>query len=325
MLLILTPTSHLNVFQKDLKNSDLPFVEYPNISDPSDISEEHGEIATSVFLNPNKQRFIFDKSFHKVLPNLEHIFTASTGTLHIETQHFSRKQIKVHSLKNDLNLLSDVPSTADLAFCHLLNWARNIHPAIRACRHGIWDFEPFIGKQIKDLKVGIVGLGRLGKIFAKYSSIFGSEVSYVDPITNASPKGFKRIDTLEELFEVNDVVSLHVHPEKKPIVTARHLVKAKGKPFCLINTSRGEVVDEAAVCEALEDHSEFCYYSDVLCDEQAGLGQSKIYKHFRNEVFGDRLILSPHLGGSTQGAQEAAYGHTLRKFFSSQQTHSDVE
>lgn len=315
MLLIATPTEHLKKFRNHLEESGIIYYDFPNLTNFNSIPENQRKLIKYIFLNPNKQKFVFDNLCHQFLPNLTDIFTASTGTLHIQKDYFDNHGVKIHSLKNDIELLENISSTAELAFLFLLSAIRNYIPSMQSVHQMEWNYEPFTGHQVKDLNIGVVGLGRLGKIFTRFCNTFGASVYYFDPHVFVEGNKLIKVNSLDDLMRLCDVVSLHVHPETKPIINNLSLKNVKEKKFILINTSRGEVVDEHAIISCLDQNHNFKYFTDVIINEQSSKETSPVYINFINDVFKDRLQVTPHLGGSTFGAQELAYNHTLKKVF----------
>ena len=110
--------------------------------------------------NPNKQNFILDEDIFKD-STVKGINTASTGLNHIDLDYCVEKNIKVVSLKNDLELINDLPSTSELAFGLMMSLMRNIPKSFHSVKDGNWDYEPYVGHQIKGKTIGIIGYGRL--------------------------------------------------------------------------------------------------------------------------------------------------------------------
>ena len=110
-----------------------------------------------------------------------------------------RREISIISLKNEVNFLSQVTSTAELAFTMMLTMVRKISPAVHDVYLDNWDCEKFIGKQIQDLNIGVLGMGRLGKIFSSYCNAFDPKLSFYDPFVDKSP--FPWIEKIENLEE----------------------------------------------------------------------------------------------------------------------------
>ena len=154
------------------------------------------------------------------------------------------------------------------------------------------------------LTVGIIGYGRLGRMMARYCSSFGSKVLVCDPYC-------RRVNKvgLKELFDKSDIVSLHVHVTDE----TRHMIDENllgnlETPVYLINTSRGEIVDEKAIIAALESGKLLGYATDVLEDEFGNIKNSDLTK--RQDL---NIIITPHIAGMTKEARNIAYSAAVEK------------
>ncbi len=256
-----------------------------------------------LFTNPNKQGFLLDKevlngSFIKV------INTCSTGTNHIDIDFCASSGIKIWSLTNDMELINDLPSTSELAFGLMVSLFRKINSGFDSVKEGNWNYEPYIGKQIKNSSIGIIGYGRLGKIMSNFCSAFEMGVHIYDP--------YLGYDDLNGLLKNSDAISLHVHvtDETRDMINDDFLSKMKPGSY-LINTSRGELVDEEAVIDAIETNHLAGYATDVIRDEFGDMRSSKLVKYARKN---SRVIITPHVGGMTLEGQTKAYKWAINKF-----------
>lgn len=316
MIAILTPSSHLKSFNALIKDNGLEILYLPNFNpDNHELDVRQSEVK-AVFLNPNRQGYFFGSDTHRLFPNIKTIFTASTGTLHVDVSYFNKANINVVSLKNDHHILNSIPSTAELAIALSLMGIRKIPAASCSVEAGDWDYWPFLGRQIKDAEVGVLGLGRLGQIFADNMSSMGARINFFDPTVVAKNQKFRKHETINSLFQTCDLVSLHTHPYPEPIVKKDLIFCLKGRHSVLVNTSRGEVVDEDAVLELLEVDETFSYFTDVVTKEHM-IEENELVLAFKRGLYPNRLFITPHLGGSTLGAQDTAYSHTLRKYIRS--------
>jgi len=260
------------------------------------------ELCEIIYTNPNQQRFTIDESLLDGTM-IHTICTASTGLNHIDMKYCHSKNIKVISITKELETLKKITSTAELAFCLLLTSIRHIIPAVESVRQQKWSWEPFLGRQIKDLNIGIVGHGRLGTMFSSYCKAFGATVSVYDPYVDVKNLGYNQVENIEKLVEICDVISLHVHvsDETKYLINKNTLKNAK-QNLVIINTSRGEIVDENDITDLLKSNMISHYACDVL------------EKEFVNNVDSPLLLLenskvtiTPHIGGSSSDAQKIAY------------------
>jgi len=260
-----------------------------------------------IFTNPNKQNFMLDAELLKDT-GITTICTASTGLNHIDLEYCRKNKIKALSITKDYAILNRVTSTAEHSFGLMMALVRNIPKSFDSVKSGAWDWEKYIGRQIDHLTIGIVGLGRLGKMMAKYCHAFGAKVLVYDPYVTES--GYEHVASLGQLASSCDVISLHVHvtEETKHFINKSVLNKTN-KSMYLINTSRGEVVNEADIITALEDGHLTGYATDVVEDEFGDLGSSEIIKRC-NDL---NIIVTPHIGGMCKEAREIAYNAVIDK------------
>lgn len=258
----------------------------------------------TIFCNPNQQSYKIDEDLLWGT-NVRTINTASTGLNHIDLEYCKSMNIEIQCHKNDFELLNHLPSTSELAFGLLLDLMRNITLSNNVTkRDSSWDYLPFVGQQMKDYKVGIIGYGRLGKMMAKFCRAFDAEVYIYDPYSDES-----NIDTLEELFDTCDAVSLHVHvTDETRYMINRELLNRKVK--YIVNTSRGEIVNEKDIVEALKASNLKGYGADVLEHEFENISNSPFFQLDNSKL---NCIFTPHVGGMTIQGQTKAYKWSIDK------------
>ena len=257
-----------------------------------------------LFTNPNKQPFILDEEVLKD-SNIKVINTCSTGTNHIDMKYCKENNIEVWHLARDYELINQLPSTAEHAFGLMLSLLRKIPMSFHSVKDGNWDYEPYIGRQLKGLTVGIIGYGRLGKMMETYCHAFGMTVKIHDP--------YEGYDDLDLVLRESDVISLHVHVTGKTVgmINGNTIKRMKKKPY-LINTSRGEIVNEKKVIEAIENGKLSGYATDVITDEFGNIHNSKLVEFSMNPT--NNVIITPHVGGMTWEGQTKAYKWAINKF-----------
>lgn len=310
-IIIITPIKHIgSLFQQFSKKF---YVTYkPNISYKNLSSNIHRY--DILFTNPNKSRVFLDSKILNKAKKLRIISTASTGTNHIDEIAASRLNIKILSLKKETKYMSKITSTSELAFGLMLNLIRNILPAEKSVMKNKWNYEPFIGRQINFLKIGVVGYGRLGSVFLKYASIFGSDLYAYDPFKKNKNKKIKFCKSIKEIFKICDIISLHVHVNEntKNLINKNNLKFLKNGSI-LINTSRGDLVNEVDLINYLKKFNKSKYGTDVLKNEILGIKNNIIYKSSKLKCLTDRILITPHIGGMTKEAQLLAYSYSLKK------------
>ena len=195
---------------------------------------------------------------------------------------------------------SNIVSAAELAVGLMLAAARHISPAHAALRQGEWKRSKYTGIELYEKTVGIVGLGRIGVLVAQRLSAFGMTVIAHDPYVQAgraAQMGVRLVD-LETLLAESDFMSVHLPktPETIGLIGDHqlHLVKPS---LVLVNAARGGIVDETALYAALKEGRVAAAGLDVFASEPCT--DSPLFEL-------DNVVATPHLGASTDEAQEKA-------------------
>ena len=301
-----TPINHLKGLKRNLKKRG-KLVYKPNINkmELKKILKKNKKI-NIIFCNPNRQGYVLDK---EILQNssVKLINTASTGLNHINRYDCKKLGIKILSLTKDIKLIRRLPSTSELSFGLMINLQRNIFQSFKSVKNKKWDYTPFIGQELSSLTIGIIGLGRLGNFMAKYAKAFGMRVFYYDPFKKI--KKYRKTN-LKKLIQISDVISIHTHVnnETKYLINKKILKLAKNKPI-IINTSRGEIVNEKDIIWGLKNKIISGYGADVIEKEFSNIQKSPIIKNINKY----NIIITPHIGGMTYQGQERAYNFAIRK------------
>lgn len=231
-------------------------------------------------------------------PGLRVISCATTGSDHIERNELERRGIPVHTLREDPELLRNITPAAELSWALLMACARRLPPAVRHVQEGGWNREAFPGRMLLGKRLGLIGCGRIGGWMARYAAAFGMEVAGYDPHLDPWPETIRQAG-LEELFEQSDFVSIHVHlSEETRGLVSRDLLERARPGLILINTSRGALVDEAALVDGLRSGRIAGAGLDVL------EGEPEIAEHplRRLALEHDNLLITPHCGGFSPDA-----------------------
>ena len=187
-------------------------------------------------------------------------------------------------------------TTADTAFMLLMAAARRLGEAERLLRSGKWDAwgpKQLVGPDVWGKRLGVVGFGRIGQALARRASGFDMEVAYYDQRRNEEAErqlGARYLE-LDELLETCDFVSIHAPftAETHHLIGAEELAKMKPTSV-LVNTSRGPVVDEAALAEALAERRIFAAGLDVYEEEP------KVHPRLLEL---ENVVLAPHIGSAS--------------------------
>jgi len=270
--------------------------------------------ADYIFTNPNKQNYMLDGDLLQ-FGQLKVICTASTGTNHIDVKYCEEMEIEIISITKDYQVINAITSTAEHTLALMLSLIRKIPTSFHSVRDGNWDWEPYVGRQMNSLTIGIIGYGRLGKLMAKYCDALGMEVLLHDPYVFSFGGNIERNKQpveLDELLERSDVISLHVHvtDETREMINKNTISKMVKRPY-LINTSRGEIVNEDDIIDALRSEDLQGYATDVIRDEFGDIKNSKLVDESITPQ--NKIIITPHIAGMTKEAQEIAYHWAIDK------------
>ena len=195
---------------------------------------------------------------------------------------------------------SNIVSAAEQAVALLLACARNIAPASASLKAGKWERARWTGVEVADKTVGVVGLGRIGVLFAQRMSAFGVHLLAYDPYVQpgrAAQIGV-RLVSLDDLLRESDFISIHLPktPETVGLIGERELALCR-PGVRIINAARGGLVDEHALAQAIKSGQVAGAGIDVFATEPCT--DSPLFAF-------DSVVVSPHLGASTVEAQDKA-------------------
>ena len=300
---VITPVSHLDGVVELLKSKGNVFLyETANKLKVKQALLKH-QINTIV-CNPNQQTYKIDEELLGGT-KVTLINSCSTGLNHIDVNYCNDNNIKIQCHKDDYELINQLPSTSELAFGLMLSLLRKIPHSQEHVSKYNWDYTQFMGRQIKDLKIGIIGYGRLGKIMGEYCKAFGAKIFIYDPYVNVPQI------SLNQMFQECDVISLHVHvTDETKYMINKKLLGLSQKDLYIINTSRGEIVNELDVVNALNTGKLTGYGTDVIENEFDDITKSPIIKAMNK---GENIIVTPHIGGMTIEGQTKAYKWSINK------------
>jgi D-3-phosphoglycerate dehydrogenase len=195
---------------------------------------------------------------------------------------------------------SSTTSVAELAIGHMLSLYRHLPTADRSVKDGKWEKRTLEGRELQGKVLGLVGSGRIGAEVARRSSAFGMRVLAYDPYLrpeDAARRGFELVDKTR-LFEEADIVSVHaaLTTETRHLVGAKEISLMK-RTAVLVNCARGEIVDEAALADALRAGAISGAAVDVF-EKEPPTGSPLLDA--------PNVVFTPHLGASTHEAQARA-------------------
>jgi len=299
----MTPISHIAGLERLLKKYfKLDKIENPSNKQIFKIIQNY-EI---IFTNPNMSKVFLSQELLQKAKKLETICTASTGTNHIDLSYAYKKKIKILSLRNKKKIINKISSTAEHALALMMSKIRNVYEASVSVKKENWDYRPFIGRQMNNLNIGIIGYGRLGKMMAKFllplvAKIFIYEKNF--KIKNLGKK-ISQV-SLKKLISNSDIISLHIHADEKNLnFINRNILNLMNKNVLIVNTSRGEIINEIDLVNFLKKNKDAKYATDVLKGEIKNKFESKIFKYSK---VSNQVLITPHIGGMTSDAQKLAY------------------
>jgi D-3-phosphoglycerate dehydrogenase len=219
---------------------------------------------------------------------------AGVGVDNIDLDAATRKGIAVMNTPG-----ANAIAVAEHALALMLAMARHISRANELMHAGKWEKKSLQGTELRGKTLGIVGLGRIGMEVARRARAFGMEIVAHDPFVStavAKEQGI-RLAKLEEVYAAADYLTLHVGltPQTAGMINADSVKRMK-RGVRLVNCARGELVDEAALAQAVKQGLVAGAALDVFTDEP--LKNSPL-------MAVENIILTPHIAGSTNEAQEA--------------------
>ncbi len=227
--------------------------------------------------------------------NLKVVGRAGVGVDNIDLAAANQKNITVVNSPS-----ATTRAVAEHALALLFSLARSISAADGAMKSGLWKKKQFIGIEIKDKVLGVIGMGQIGSLFAQMANSLGMQIIGYDPyITNEEVKrrGAKPVE-IQELFSQSDFITIHVplSPETRGMINGESFGTMK-RGVRLICTARGGIVDETALLAALESGQVAGAALDVFAKEPPGM--SALVSH-------PKVIATPHIGAQTVEAQSRA-------------------
>ena len=228
-------------------------------------------------------------------PKLKVIARAGVGLDNVEVAAATERGVMVVNAPT-----SNIISTAEHAVALLLAVARNTVAACNSLKSGEWQRSRFTGVEVSGKTVGVIGLGRVGVLFAQRMAAFGARLLAYDPYVQparAAQLGVRLVG-LDELLRESDFISIHATktPETIGMIGARELSIVK-PGVRIINAARGGLIDEQALADALAEGRVAGAGIDVYAKEPCT--SSPLFQF-------DNVVATPHLGASTHEAQDKA-------------------
>ena len=246
---------------------------------------------------------LFDEELLAKAKSLKVIGTPTTGLNHIDLAAAKQHGIHIVSLQGERDFLDEIHATAEFTWGLVLALLRKIPAATDSVKRGDWNRDFFRGGELYGKVLGIIGYGRVGAKVAGFGRAFGMHVLAYDPYM-AAPQWVGRIG-LYDLASSADVILVHAaHNESTQKMLGHRFFEAIKSGAFLINTARGELMDEFALLNALKNGRLAGAAMDVLCFENSltdSLESLALIKYLREN---DNLLITPHIAGATNESME---------------------
>lgn len=251
-------------------------------------------------------------------PRLRAVVTATTGLNHVDLAAAARHRVEVLSLRGETAFLEQVTATAELTWALLLCLVRHLPEACADVRSGTWDRDGFRGHELRGRTLGVIGLGRLGRMVARYGLAFQMRILAHDPQPGEVPAGVEVVP-LDRLLAEADVISVQaaLNESSRGLLDTNAFARMK-QGVLFINTARGEIVDETALLAALREGRVAGAGLDVLSGEPfsgpEALRAQPLWQWAHDHA---NIVLTPHIGGATaesMAATEVFMAEKLRRW-----------
>ncbi len=241
-------------------------------------------------------------------PDLQLVVTPTTGLDHLDVEGLRSAGVQVLSLRDARTDILSVHATAEHTWALLLACVRHLPRAHADVTQGRWRRVPYLGTELAGRTLGIVGHGRLGRRVAGYARAFGMEVLVhdIDAAALRDLEGARAVGP-EELLGASDVVSLHLPLDASTAgwLSAERIALLRPGTV-VVNTARGELVDESALAAALSSGHLGGAAVDVVADDSSwgetwgeATGASPLLALLGTDA---NLVVTPHIGGWARDA-----------------------
>lgn len=218
--------------------------------------------------------------------NLKLIIRAGVGIDNINVETAKAHNVAVRNTPE-----ASSNAVAEVAFAHMIGLCHHLHEANVTMRQGKWLKKEYTGSELMGKTLGLIGFGRIAQNLGEKAKAFGMNVIFTRR-TQVEVAGFCQV-SFDELIEQSDFISLHTPSIGKPILGKDEFARMKDGVY-VINTARGDLIDDDALLEALDSGKVAGAALDVFREEP--LKDERIWSH-------DKISLTPHIGAATNEAQ----------------------
>jgi D-3-phosphoglycerate dehydrogenase len=246
-----------------------------------------------------------DQKFLKNLINLKYILSPTTGLNHIDSTYCEKNNIEILSLKGEFNFLEQINATPEFTFSLLVTMTKNIFSAgLDVRNYGVPNLDRlnYVSKEFNELKIGIAGFGRVGKKLYNYCKNFNMEILVFDPYKDDQlfiTDNINIIKDIKSFLSSIDVLIICIsYSKENEKYFSKEYLRMLKQDAILINTSRGEVLDEFELIELLDKGKIKSAALDVLSIENTNNKelQNKIMNYAKSNT---NLLLTPHIAGAS--------------------------
>lgn len=285
------------------------------LAEPEDFPDRAREILESLapvhtpntLEDPSSVRAVFVRLAHRIdadflaqYPNLAWLVTPTTGQTHLDHAALEASGVRILALTGQTEFLDSIRATAEHTLALLLALLRRLPAAATSVAAGEWDRYPFKGREVSGTTVHVIGYGRLGRQMTGIYKALGARVIATDILPDRVPRNM--LVTLDAGLAEADIISVHVNhtPETTALIGRAALDQVKPGAI-LVNTSRGEILDQRELFRALRSGRLGGAALDVLVGEP-----DPMTSEVRSAIaeFGPRLLITPHISGFTKDSLE---------------------
>ncbi len=275
--------------EKEVINIFNEIGEVTNISDTENKKDEITKNIVDSEVVVIRSATTISKDLINLAKKLKVIARCGVGVDNIDLEQASKNNIYVTNSPN-----ANIISVAELTIGLIIAAARNIHLSNNSLKTGEWNRQKFVGTELYDKQLGLIGFGKAANEVAKRLTAFGMKIVFYDPYIEESKHEATKVD-LDYLLQTSDVISIHVNKTKETQnlidSEALNMIKEGG---IIVNTSRGGIIDEKSLFELVDDKKIIFGGLDVYEKEPPVVG----------EFFSSsNIVTTPHLGASTKEAQ----------------------
>lgn len=249
-------------------------------------------------------RFTLNLNYKKK-SKIKYIVSPTTGLNHIDSKILNNKKIQIFYL-NDKKFLRTVNATAEHTVYLMMRLLKKSKYEIKFGFKK--NYIKFISEEINGKKVGIIGFGRIGSKVSKICKAFGAQILIYDKF-----KKYRSNSSLDNLLQKSDIITIHIPLKNNINFLDKHKIDILKKNCILINTSRGEIINQKDLLSAIKKRS-LRLGLDVLSNENSLVENTskKILNLIKNSS--DRHIITPHVGGLTKESIELTDNHVIGNF-----------